>query len=127
MSILVFTTSFAISCALVLLTSQLLNVLRVGAAYFPDTPIHSLTYGELLAALIISLLFAYCAGLLNGFMFGRRYVVLITVAALTPLVILISLAAVTFGVGLIASPIILVYGAAVVSGVRRATCMRQSL
>lgn len=122
MYILVFTTSFVVSCTLVWLTSQLISVLRVGAAYFPDTPIHSLTYGELLAALIISVLFVYCAGMLNGFLFGRRYVVLITVAAITPfLAILISLAAVTFGIGLIASPIILLYGAAVVFGVRRAT------
>lgn len=127
MSILVFTTSFVISSAFVLLTSQLLNLLRVGAAYFPDTPIHGLTYGELLAAFIICLLLAYCVGLLNGFVFGRRYVVLITVGAITPiLAILIILAAITFKVGLIASPIIFVYGAAVVRGVRRATYKLQT-
>lgn len=121
MVIVVFTTSFAISCVLVWLTSQLLNVLRVGAAYFPDTPIHSLTYGELSAAFIVSLLFAYCAGLLNGLLFGKRYVALITVAAITPpLAILIILAAVTLGFGLIAAPIILAYAAAVVFGVRKA-------
>ena len=121
MFILVFTTSFVMSCVLVWLTSQLLNVLRVGAAYFPDTPVHSLTYGELSAAFVVSLLLAYCAGLLNGFLFGKRYVALITVAAVTPpLAILIIFAAFTFGVGLIASPIILAYGAAVVCGVKKA-------
>jgi hypothetical protein len=122
MFLLVFITSFASSCAAVWLTNRLLDVLPVGAAYFPNTPIQGLTYGELSATLIISLLFAYCAGLINGFLFGRRYIVLITIIATTlPLALLIGLAAATLGAGLIASPIVVAYGAAVVLGVKRAT------
>lgn len=124
MVVLVAVVSFLGSCIGLWLTGRVLDALPL-AASFPDTPIHGLTYAELAAATVTSLLFAYCVGLMNGSLFGRRHVVLITVAAtIPPFAMLMGLAAVTLGVGLIASPMVAAYGVAVIGGVRRASRYR---
>lgn len=104
-----------------LLTDRLLDLLPVGKAYFPDTPIHGLTYGELFATLVIILSFAYAIGLLHGlFLCGERYSRMLSLTAGTPLfMMMLALAAVTLGMGLIALPIVVAYGAVVAYGVKR--------
>lgn len=99
------------------LTARLLDVLPVGSAYFPDTPIHGLTYGELGATLVIILSLAFFVGVLHGFLYGQRYVRLIACAALSPLlVMMLGLAAVTMGMGMIALPVVVAYGMTVARG-----------
>lgn len=113
-------TSFISTCLAVLLTDRLLDVLPVGHAYFPDTPIHNLTYGELFATLIIIFALAYCIGRVHGAVCGERHSRMLSLAAAAPLFILmLVLAAATLGMALITFPIVCVYGVVVAYGVKR--------
>lgn len=108
-----------------LLTNRLLDVLPVGKAYFADTPLHGLTYGEFFATLVIILSFAYGIGLLHGFLCEGRYLQMLSITAATPLFIMtLALAAVTLGMGLIALPIVFAYGSIVAYGARRGSRLR---
>ncbi|HEY0844639.1 MAG TPA: hypothetical protein VGE12_04700 [Noviherbaspirillum sp.] len=113
-------SSFVLSCFAIRSTSQLLDVLPVGAAHFPDTPVHGLTYGELFSTIVIILFFAFVNGLLHGLSFGRGYKRTTYIAAtIPPIAVLLGFAAVTMGVGLVASPIVVAYGLAVVRGIEQ--------
>ncbi|MEC4717685.1 hypothetical protein RY831_00820 [Noviherbaspirillum sp. CPCC 100848] len=113
-------TSFISSWFAMFLIDRLLDVLPVGKAYFPDTPIHGLTYGELFATLAIILSSAYAIGLLHGFLYGERHSRLLSLTAAAPLFIMMqALAAATLGMGLIALPIVVAYGTIVAYSMKR--------
>lgn len=118
-------TSFVSSCIAMIFANRLLDVLPVGKAYFSDTPLHGLTYGEFFATLIIIFSFAYGIGLSHGFLCGERYLRMIPIIAAIPLFIMtLALAAVTLGMGLIALPIVLAYGAIVAYGAKQGGRLR---
>lgn len=107
-------TSFISSWIAIFLTNQFLDFLPVGKAYFADTPIHGLTYGEFFATLVIIFSFAYGIGMLHGFLFGAGYPAMLALAAAAPLfMMMLAIAAATLGMGLIAFPIVVAYGAIV--------------
>ena len=118
-------TTFIASCMALFTISPILDRLPVGKAYFADTPIHGLTYGELFATVSIATLFGFCIGLLHGLVCGKGYVRLIYIAALIPIVLMwIGFSAVTMGMGLIAFPIVVAYGVAVAKGVGKGENLR---
>lgn len=119
-------TSFISSWIAIFLTDQFLDFLPVGKAYFADTPIHGLTYGEFFATLVIIFSFAYGIGLLHGFLFGARYLAMLALASAAPLfMMMLALAAATLGMGLIAFPIVVTYGAIVAYSAKRGGMCRR--
>ncbi|HYD95992.1 MAG TPA: hypothetical protein VEC01_11750 [Noviherbaspirillum sp.] len=118
-------TSFISSCIALFLAGWLLELLPVGNAYFADTPIQGLTYGELIASLVIILAFAYCIGLLHGFLYGERYFLMLSLAAAAPVfIMMLALAALTLGMGLIAFPIVVAYATVIAYGAKRGGKLR---
>jgi energy-coupling factor transporter transmembrane protein EcfT len=120
LALLSLVTSFISSGLALLAVAPILRSLPLGAEYFSATPIHGLTYGELLAFIAIFLTSAFSIGLVHGLAYGKSCSRFVFVAALIPVITAwLSFTAVTMGIGLLALPVVLAYGIAVRRGARR--------
>lgn len=113
-------TGLICSIIAVLIVAPLLDKLPVGRAYFSDTPIHGLTYGELFATVGIVALLGFVIGVLHGLIYGKGHLKQVCIGALVPVVLSwIGLVAATMGMGIIALPIVIIYGVTVAKGGRK--------
>lgn len=121
-------TSFVGTFIAMEFTQKLLKGLPVGSSYFAETPIHGVTYGEVLASLLLILTFAFCIGVAHGLLFRKAQLEAIAIAASLPVLIMVfALGAVTLGMGLIILPIVFFYGMTVKYGVKKGGYLRASL
>lgn len=118
-------TSLLGSFAVFPVTNQLLDMLPVGSAYFRDTVIKGLTYGELMASTVIVFSLACCLGLAHGVAWGRRYATSVCLAAMGPATLVwIFFVVMSMGMAFFAFPVVLAYGAAVWWGQRWGASLR---
>ena len=125
MHFLSLVTSFVCTFIAMDLTQELLTVLPVGPSYFAETPVRGVTYGEVVATLLLILTFAFCIGMAHGFLFRNAQQISLSIAASMPVLIMVfALAAVTLGMGLIILPIVFFYGMSVRYGVKKGVELR---
>jgi hypothetical protein len=120
LALLSLATALISSIIAVFTVAPLLDRLPVGRAYFPDTPIHGLTYGEIFATVGIVALLGFVIGVLHGLIYGKGHLKQVCTGALVPVVLSwLGFATATMGMGFFALPIVVIYGLTVAKGMRK--------